>query len=165
MIDQKDFERLAPLAYQWAAQQEAFVLKHGVSLNRTQLADAERAGVQDIACVRVLVVDRIPLPDNTELASAARVAQIITESSRAVTIGHAIVMRADSWRDRELLLHQLIHVAQCERSGGLEAFVNEYLLDRRTSRDFSLGSFEDEARTRAREICAESRAAEKVAGR
>jgi hypothetical protein len=165
MIDQKDFERLAPLAYQWAAQQEAFVLKHGVALTRDQLTDADRVGVRDAGRVRVLVVDRIPLPENAELANAARAAQIITESSRAVAIGHAIVMRADSWRDRELLLHQLVHVAQCERSGGLESFVNEYLLDRRTSRDFSLGSFEDEARTRAREICAENRVAEKVARR
>jgi hypothetical protein len=53
-----------------------------------------------------------------------------------------------------LLLHQLIHVAQCERSGGLDNFVREYLLDRSTSPDFSLGSFEDEARSWAREICA-----------
>jgi hypothetical protein len=165
MIDQKDFDRLAPLAFQWAAQQEAFVLKHGVPLTRDQIADAERAGVQDAGRVRVLVVDRIPLPENPELANAARAAQIITDASRAVAVGHAIVMRADSWRDRELLLHQLVHVAQCERSGGLESFVNEYLLDRRTSRDFSLGSFEEEARTRAREICAENRVAEKIAGR
>jgi hypothetical protein len=129
------------------------------------MADAERAGVREIARVRVLVVDRIPLPENAELANAARAAQIITESSQAVAIGHAIVMRADSWRNRELLLHQLVHVAQCERSGGLESFVTEYLLDRRTSRDFSLGSFEDEARSRAREICGESRVAEKAARR
>ena len=55
---------------------------------------------------------------------------------------------------RELLLHQLVHVAQCERSGGLESFVGEYLSDRRTSPDFSVGSLEDEARGLAREICA-----------
>jgi len=159
MIDQKDFDRLAPLAFQWAAQQEAFVLKYGVPLTRHQMTDAERVGVQDAGRVRVLVVDRISLPENPELANAARAAQIITDSSRAVAIGHAIVIRADSWRNRELLLHQLVHVAQCERSGGLESFVKEYLLDRRTSRDFSVGSFEDEARTRAREICAGARTA------
>ena len=159
MIDQKDFERLAPLACRWAAQQEAFVLQHGVALTCGQQADAERAGVRAPARIRILVVDRIPLPDNPQLANAARTAQIITESSRAIAIGYAIVLRADSWRNRELFLHQLIHVAQCERTGGLESFVTEYLLDRRTSRDFSLGSFEEEARNRAREICAEECAA------
>jgi hypothetical protein len=154
MIDQKDFERLAPLASQWAKTQEAYILEHGVPLSRNQIADAGRAGVKDPGRVRVLVVDRIPLPGDKELADAARHAQIITDASRAVAIGHGIIIRADSWQNRELLLHQLVHVAQCERSGGLESFVGEYLLDRRSSRDFSLGPLEDEARSLARKICA-----------
>jgi hypothetical protein len=154
MIDQKDFDRLAPLAYEWAQSQESYILAHGVSLRRDQVSDARRAGVHEPNRVRVLVVDRIPLPDDKELADAARHAQIITDASRGVAIGYGIIIRADSWQNRELLLHQLVHVAQCERSGGLGSFVNEYLLDRRSSRDFSLGSLEDEARTLAREICA-----------
>jgi hypothetical protein len=159
MIDQPDFDRLAPLAYEWAKSQEAYILQHGVPLAPDQMADASRAAVKDPGRVRVLVVDRIPLPEEKELADAARHAQIITDSSRAVAIGHGIIIRADSWHNRELLLHQLVHVAQCERSGGLESFVNEYLLDRRESRDFSLGSLEDEARSFAREICAGPKAA------
>ena|SRR2546421_5796977 len=154
MIDQKNFERLSPLACQWAKSQEAYILKHGAPLAIHQVADARRVGVEDAARVRVLVVDRIPMPDDKELADAARRAQIITDSSQAVAIGHGIIIRADSWQNRELLLHQLVHVAQCERSGGLETFVSEYLTDRRGSRDFSLGSLEDEARSLAREICA-----------
>jgi hypothetical protein len=154
MIDQKDFERLAPLAGEWAKTQEAYILEHGVPLSKNQIADGRRAGVEDPGRVRVLVVDRIPLPGDKELADAARHAQIITDASQAVAIGHGIIIRADSWQNRELLLHQLVHVAQCERSGGLESFVGEYLLDRRSSRDFSLGSLEDEARSLARKICA-----------
>jgi hypothetical protein len=153
MIAQKDFDRLAPLAWEWAKGQEASILQHGVPLSAAQGADATRAGVKNPDRVRVLVVDRIPLPEDKELANAARLAHIITDSSQAVTIGHGIIIRADSWHDRELLLHQLVHVAQCERSGGLEQFVREYLLDRRGSRDFSLGSLEDEARSYAREAC------------
>jgi len=154
MIAQKDFDRLLPLASQWAKRQEAYILQHGVPLTADQTADARQAGVKEPARVRVLVADRIPLPDDRELAEAARSAQIITDSSRGVAIGHGIMIRADSWRNRELLLHQLVHVAQCERSGGLEKFVIEYLLDRRSSRDFSLGSLEEEARSKAREMCA-----------
>lgn len=159
MIDQKEFDRLAPLAFQWAKAQEIYVLEHGVALTPVQVADARRAGVQEPERVRVLVVDRIPLPESKELAAAARKAQIITEASRGMAIGHGIIIRADSWKNRELLLHQLVHVAQCERSGGLKTFVNEYLLDRRSSPDFSPGSLEDEARGLAREICAGDRAA------
>jgi hypothetical protein len=165
MIDQKDFDRLAPLACEWAKNQEAYILQHGVPLAAGQIADADRAGVKDKGRVRVLVVDRIPLPEDKELADAARHAQIITDSSRAVAIGHGIIIRADSWQNRELLLHQFVHVAQCERSGGLERFVSEYLLDRRGSRDFSLGSLEDEARSFAREMCAGRKTARQSASR
>ena len=157
MIDQREFDRLAPLAAHWAENQEKYILQHGVPLTADQTADARIAGVKDVARVRVLVVDRIPFPEDKDLAQAARHAQIITDASRGVAIGHGIIIRADSWRDRELLLHQLVHVAQCERSGGLEKFVNEYLLDRRSnSRNFSLGSLEDEARSRARELCGDA---------
>lgn len=155
MIEQKDFDRLAPLACAWARRQEAYVLEYGVPLNPDQMTDARRAGIEQAARVRVLVVDRILLPEDKELAEAARRAQIITDASRAVTLGYGIIIRADGWRDRELLLHQLAHVAQCERSGGLENFVGEYLLDRYSSRDFSAGSLEDAARNLAREICRE----------
>lgn len=163
MIDQKTFDHLAPLACQWSKAQEAYILKNGVPLTAAQARDARRAGVQDPDRVRVLVVDRIPLPDGTELADAARQSQIITDASRGVAIGHGVIIRADSWQNRELLLHQLVHVAQCERSGGLETFVMEYLLDRSSSRDFSVGSFEDEARGLAREICAQDKVSKQLA--
>ena len=163
MIDQEKFERLMSLACQWAKAQEAYVLKHGLPLTARQTADARRAGVQDSSRVRVLVVDRIPLPDDEELAEAARRAQIITDASCGVAIGHGIIIRADSWQNRELFLHQLVHVAQCERSGGLRSFVEEYLSDRRTCPDFSVGSLEDEARGLAREICAADKLAKQPA--
>jgi hypothetical protein len=154
MIDQEKFESLASRAIQWAKTQEHLILQYGVPLTSGQAADAERCGVRDSSRVRVLVVDRVPMPDDEELAEAARRAQIITEASRGVTIGHGIIIRADSWQNRELLLHQFVHVAQCERRGGMDLFLAEYLSDRRTSSDFSFGSFEDEARGLAREICA-----------
>ena len=163
MIDQEKFERLAPLAYQWAKRQEAYILQHGAPFAAHQLADAGRAGVKNPDRVRVRVVDRIPLPDDGELAEAARRAQIITDASRGVAIGYGIIIRADSWQNRELLLHQLVHVAQCERSGGLESFVAEYLGDRRNCRDFSVGSLEDGARGLAREICAADKAVKQPA--
>ena len=153
MIDQAILKRFSPLAFQWAKAQEDLILTHGVPLAARQIADAERVGVADPARVRVLVVDRIPMPDDPELAEAASRSQIITDKSRAVAVGHGIIIRADSWQDRELLLHQLVHVAQCERTGGLEAFVGIYLCDR-THTEFSVGSLEEQARRIAREICA-----------
>jgi hypothetical protein len=154
MIDQETFKRLLPVAYQWAKAQEEFILSRGTPLGPRYTADAQRVGVRDSARVRVLVVDRMPLPADEELATAARRTQIITEACRGVTVGHAIIIRADAWGDRELLLHQLVHVAQCEQSGGLEPFVKRYLSDRHESEEFSVGALEEEARRVARDICA-----------
>jgi hypothetical protein len=154
MINQETFEHLLPLACQWAKTQEEFILARGAPLGPAQIEDARRVGVQDISRVRVLVVDRIPLPDNAELADAAARTDIITGDSRGVAIGHGIIIRADRWGDRELLLHELVHVAQCERSGGLEPYVKQYLSDRRTCVKFTVGNFEEEARALARKICA-----------
>ena len=153
VIEQDTFDRLLPRACEWARELEQFILVRGTPLDARYIADAERVGVQDSSRVRVLVVDRISLPDDEELAAAAQSTQIITGASRAVTLGHGIIIRADAWGDRELVLHQLVHVAQCERNGGLDAFVRCYLSDRHLSEEFSVGSFEEEARRTAREIC------------
>ena len=157
-MTKQDTSPLLPHALEWARNLEAFVLKQGVALGARQREDAKRVGVREIEQVRLLVVDRISLPESPELADAFRRSQIITEASRAVTVGHAIVIRADRWQDRELIVHQLVHVAQCEQTGGLEMFVEKYLKDRATCADFSVGSFEDEARGLARKICAEEQA-------
>ena len=154
MIDQQTFQNLLPLAYQWAKAQEQFILTRGTALGQRDTDDAGLVGVQEPSRVRVLVVDRIPLPYNEALAEASRRAQIITDASRGVAIGHGIIIRADSWGNRELLVHQLVHVAQCERSGGLEQWVKQYLGDRRGCAQFTIGSLEEEARRIAREICA-----------
>lgn len=154
MIDQATFEQLLPFAYQWAKAQEEYVFAHGTPLSPQHMADARLAGVRDCERIRMLVVDRIPLPEGDGLAEAARRTRIITEDTRCVGVGHAVIIRAEAWGDRELLLHNLVHIAQCERCGGLESWVKHYLLDRQNSATFTVGSFEDEARRIAREICA-----------
>lgn len=154
MIDQEKFEQLLPVAYQWAKAQEQFVLDRGAPLTPRQTADARLAGVQDRSRIRVLVVDRIPLPEHKELAEVARRTGIITHDTRCMGFGHALIIRADSWGDRELFLHNLVHIAQGERCGGLEPWVRQYLSNRHTCATFTIGSLEQEARDMAREICA-----------
>lgn len=159
MIDQQTFEALLPIACEWAKQQEEFVLKHGHPLGLTHAWDAHLAGVQDCGRIRVLVVDRIPLPENPKLAEASRRLRIITEDTRCVGVGHALIVRGDAWNDRELILHNLVHIAQCERAGGIEEWCRLYLSNRITCANFTAGSLEEEARRIAREICAADAAA------
>jgi hypothetical protein len=154
LVDQETFERLLPLACQWAKTQEEMILAYGHSLSATQAADAFEAGVKNCERTRLLIVDRIPIPDHPELAQISIRTQILTPASRAWAIGYGIMVRADSWGDRELLLHNLVHVAQCERVGGIEAWVRQYLTERLTCGVFTLGQFEHEARVLAHQICA-----------
>lgn len=159
VIDQEKFEQLLPFAYEWAKEQEKFILSHGNPLSARHMADARLAGVQDCARVRVLVVDRIPLPEDPDLAEACRRIPIITEDTRCVGFGYALIIRVDAWNDRELILHNLVHIAQCERAGSLEEWCRQYLGDRNSCPKFTVGSLEDEARRIAREICTASAAA------
>lgn len=156
MIDHDLFEQLSPSALEWAKAQEKLILECGMPLSARATEDAIRVGVKEPSRVRVLVVDRIQLPEDKQLAEASRRVDIISESSRAIAIGYGIVVRADRWGDRELLVHQLVHVAQSERCGGLEPYVREYLGDRRDCPEFTVGAFEEEARRIAREVCADS---------
>jgi hypothetical protein len=159
VVDQEIFEHLLPLAYQWAKVQEEFVLARGVPLGPRHIADAGQAGVGEISRIRVLVVDRIPLPEDEELALGARRMGIITEDTRCIGFGYALIIRADAWNDRELILHNLVHIGQCERAGGLEQWVRHYLTDRASCPNFTIGPLEEEARGLAREICSASVAA------
>ncbi|PYK30788.1 MAG: hypothetical protein DME57_05905 [Verrucomicrobia bacterium] len=159
VVDQQMLEALLPLAYEWARGLEEFALSHGHPLGTTHAYDAHLAGVKECDRVRVLVVDRIPLPEDPALAEAARRIRIITEDTRCMGFGHALLIRADAWNDRELIVHNLVHIAQCERAGGLENWVREYLGDRTSCADFTVGSLEEEARRVAHEICAPGAAA------
>ena len=153
-MEPEKFQHLVGLTLDYVRTQEDLILRLGVSLSERQIADAKLAGVKEPERVRILVVDRITPPENEELAAAAEHAGIITSASRAVTMGRGIIVRADRWQDRELIVHQLVHVAQCERYGGMEPYVTQYLSDRTTCAEFSVGSLEDEARNLARKICA-----------
>jgi hypothetical protein len=159
VVDQETFEHLLPLAYHWVKEQEEFVLARGNPLGPRHTHDANLVGVQDSARVRVLVVDRIPLPEDPELAKASKRIGIITEDTRCVGFGHALIIRVDAWNDRELILHNLVHIAQCERCGGLAQWVRHYLCDRANCPNFTIGSLEEEARRTAHEICSDHAAA------
>ena len=152
VVDRETFEYLLPLAYQWAKTQEEFVLARGNPLGPRHAHDANLVGVRDCARVRVLLVDRIPLPENPELAEASKRIGIITEDTRCAGFGHALIIRVDAWNDRELILHNLVHIAQYERCGGLEQWVRHYLVDRTNCPNFTIGPLEEEARRIAREI-------------
>jgi len=123
------FEKLLPLATQWATDEQNRILREGVPLSMRELADALKVGVQDPERVRLLQVEIIPSPTHPVLQAAYQVANFVPTAPRGLTLHHGIFIRADYWRDRALIVHELVHTAQFERLGGIQPFLRQYLME------------------------------------
>ena len=117
---------ILPLATEWAAEQQNRILQEGVPLSVRELADALRVGVKDPEQVRLLQVETIPAPTHPMLQIAYQRSRVPT-APRGLTLYYGIFVRADYWRDRALIVHELVHTAQFERLGGIEPFLKKYL--------------------------------------
>ncbi len=124
-IDQ--LEKLLPLATQWAAEQERRVLCEGVRLSEIELADAKAIGVRNPERVRLLRVDSVPVPAHPLLRAAAASINFLTAEPRGLALDYGIFIRADHWRDRALIAHELVHTAQFQRLGGILPFLQTYI--------------------------------------
>lgn len=121
------FPILFPLAVGWASEQERLILEQGVALTPEELNDAAAIGVHAADKVRLLPVSVIPRPSRPQLRAACDAINFLTEATRGLTLGYGILVRGDCWRDRTLIAHELVHVAQYERLGGIEPFLRQYL--------------------------------------
>jgi hypothetical protein len=122
-------EVLLPPAIEWAAEQQERILRDGVPLSIREFADALKAGVKDPERVRLLQVEIIPSPTHPMLQAAYQVGKLVPTAPRGLTVCHGIFIRADYWRDRRLIVHELVHTAQYERLGGIEPFLRQYLTE------------------------------------
>lgn len=141
-----------PLANSYAEEQQTLILRDGVPLTDQQCADALLAGVKEPKRVRVMKVARIPTPTQIVLAKANEFVGMLGPQSSAVTYGYGIYLRQDLWDNRAVLLHELVHVGQYERLGGINEFLKSYLSECLTVGHAS-SPLEREATTRAKEIC------------
>lgn len=121
------FEKLLPLASKWAEALETRILREGVALSEEELADARALGVRQPDRVRLLCLANVPRPDNLALRTAAEAVQFLTPATRGLALRYGIFVRADCWRDRGLIAHELAHTEQYERLGGIESFLRQYL--------------------------------------
>lgn len=121
------FDRLIPLAAAWVAALEARILREGVPLLETEMADARALGVREPERVRLLCLASVPTPDNLALRTAAAAVQFLTPATRGLALRYGIFVRNDCWRERGLIAHELAHTEQYERLGGIEPFLRQYL--------------------------------------
>jgi hypothetical protein len=150
-ISPQEFEALVPLACAWAARQERLVLQQGVALTDDQIADAQRIGVAFPERVRLLQVEHIPLPDHPRLRQAAHETGLLSPDSAGLTLGYGILIRTPFWA-HDLLIHELVHVWQYERFGGLTPFLRQYLWECITL-GYAQSFLEREARETTAKIC------------
>jgi len=137
-------EQYFPKAAQWATEMERAILERGQRLSPQNRKDAEAIGVQRSGDVRILVLDGIPLPNNPGLRQLAVETGLITDRTAGMTFGHGIVLKKGSVH-RRLIAHELAHVMQYERFGGIEAFLKEYIKEIAFPPGYPNGPLEREA--------------------
>jgi Domain of unknown function (DUF4157) len=121
---------LAPLllcATAWVHARQAVILRDGVALSAEQINLARALGVAAAERVRVMPADVVPMPLPQWARAAAQRTGLISAHIAGMTLGHGIVLRDDCCNDTRLLAHELAHVAQYERLGGINGFLRQYL--------------------------------------
>lgn len=93
------------------------------------------------------------VPTHPALAHAAAAIGLISQDTAGLTVRYGIFIRADSWSQRRLVVHELVHTCQCERLGGFEQFLRPYLSEYIAPAGYPCGQLEQEAITTAARLC------------
>lgn len=121
-----ELPRILPGAVAWAEAQAARAAQVGESLTSLEQDMARSVGVAAPERVRVEIVERLPLPEDTALRAAALQAGLLGPNMTGLTLGHSIFI-CRGHKTRRLLSHELRHVHQYERAGSIAAFLPVYL--------------------------------------
>lgn len=121
---------IAPATARWAQGQEKKILAEGKPLSQESLSFAKELKITDPEGVRIMEVKSIPLPVPRPLVKvAARWGLPIFEPA-GMTLGRGIyILHGQSG----VIRHELVHVAQYQRLGGIQPFMERYLAECLTS--------------------------------
>jgi hypothetical protein len=131
-ITQQQLASLIPVVIEWAENESAKVLSLGVPLNEIETDYAKKIGIQFPEKVRLLKTAAIPNPPHPELLKIAAEKGLDWAQLGGMTLGYAIFIQDNFWRNTQLVVHELAHTFQYERHGGLSLlrqFVLEYFID------------------------------------
>ena len=145
-----DFTRLL---IEHAKRSEEQVLREGRRLDPVELEIALKAGVQHPQRVRILTLDAVPLPENPIVAEEFErmgVLRLIRQAAAAAR-GYGIILTPRALNRDDALAHELVHVAQFERFGGIGPMFRAHIPDLR-AHGYRRSELEDEAYRRAAEI-------------
>lgn len=136
---------LAPSVTRWAEEQERRILVDGDPLDARSLEFARSLGIRHGEEVRVLRLRRVPLPVPAFFVDLAAWWGLPVFAPGGMALGRGIhLLHGQEWS----LPHELVHVAQYERLGGIGAFMRAYLLQCLTV-GYAAAELEQEARSRS----------------
>lgn len=118
---------ILPAAEQFVSENEREALDKGIELNASQMEMAQRVGLQHPEKVRLYYVDRLPFPEDPELANLAKKYGYSSPFMAAYTYGYGIWIKHSEASNQLLLSHELIHVRQAEQMG-LKEQTRQYLI-------------------------------------
>jgi hypothetical protein len=144
--------RFFPSAVAWVTEMERNILQKGISLSPEYKKDAAAVGIAKIDDIRLIMLPNIPLPDDLGLRQLAVQTDLITDRTLGMTFGHGIVFKSGSMT-RHLAVHELVHVLQYERFGGIEPFLAEYVKEVAFPPGYPNGPLEKEAEAIAAKVC------------
>lgn len=125
---QSEIQRFLPRVVAWYNQVESELLPKGRQLTAQELAFAIRLGIKEPNRIRVVVLDKFPLPDDAELRSKAEGYGMGSKAEGARMNGYVIMMKPWAAESKSVISHELVHISQQERLGR-EAFIRRYLIE------------------------------------
>ena len=117
---------VAPATARWAQDQERRILAEGKPLEADALEFAAGLKIENPEGLRVLEINPIPAPIPQPLLKLAESWGLPVFAPAGMTLGRGIyILHGHSG----VIRHELVHVAQYQRLGGIEPFMKQYLLE------------------------------------
>ncbi len=125
---------------------ERRILSEGRPLTEAEREIARRANVKNVNRVRVLILDAVPLPNDVALQQYLAEFGFLRliRGARGTTKGYGVILTRSGARRPTDLAHELIHVGQYERCGGIAALMQYHLPDLKAN-GYRRSELEDEA--------------------
>ena len=117
---------IAPATSRWAADHERRILAEGQALGPEGLAFARELEITEPESIRVLEVKSVPLPAPRPLVKLASRWGFPVFEPAGMALGRGIYLLEGHSR---VLRHELVHVAQYQRFGGIAPFMSRYLAE------------------------------------
>jgi hypothetical protein len=124
----KKIDALMPLVIKWFNDTENNLYPKGRHLTNAEKKRAKELGVHNPDQVRVVILDKFPMPTDKVLLKKAKSYGLGSIFEGGRTMGNVILLKP-KYKDNSIILsHELVHVAQYDRMG-YKNFLRRYLIE------------------------------------